>query len=213
MGFDDSTLIDINNAQGYSEADDFTAERYAQFIRYFPATTCDVLDIGCNTGRGAAVLKARFSHLHIVGLDCVPDRLARLDPGIFDKTICGFADRVNLPGGSFDTIVAGEVLEHIPSSAVFPSLCECFRLLRLGGRFLATTPNPNYVKNRWRNQSVLQEPSHVSQHTPASLRRKLEDAGFSHIRVCGSGRMTRYVGQHFPLLSVYGSYLVMGVKW
>jgi hypothetical protein len=45
------------------------------------------------------------------------------------------------------------------------------------------------------------------------MRRKLEDASFSNIRIFGSGRLTRTLGQHFPLLSAYGSYLAMGDKW
>jgi hypothetical protein len=78
---------------------------------------------------------------------------------------------------------------------------------------MLTTPNPHYLRNRLQHLSVVTDPAHVSQHTVASMRRKLEDAGFSHIRILGSGRMTRYIGQHFPWLSVYGSYLAIATKW
>ena len=206
-------LIEFNQTQDYSEADNFTLERYAQFLRHFPVNTQDILDIGCNTGRGGQVLKSQNSSFRITGLDCVRDRLEKIPPGIYEETVCGFADEIALSSGSFDVIVAGEFIEHVPGPSVVPSLHEIFRLLRLRGRVLLTTPNPFYFKNRLRGLSVLTEDSHVSQHTPASLRRKLEDASFSRIRMYGSGRLTRKVGESLPILSAYGSYLAVAEKW
>jgi SAM-dependent methyltransferase len=206
-------LIEFNRGQDYSEEDNFTSERYVQFLRHFPKDARDVLDIGCNTGRGGQILKLQNPHLRIVGLDCVPDRLEKVPSNVFERTICGFADDIALESGSFDVIVAGEFIEHVPGGSVVASLHEMFRLLRLKGRVLLTTPNPLYIKNRLRNLSVLLDDSHVSQHTPSSLKRKLEDASFSHIRVCGSGRLTRKVGEYLPILSAYGSYLAVAEKW
>jgi hypothetical protein len=36
--------------------------------------------------------------------------------------------------------------------------------------------------------------------------------GFSHIRLRGSGRVSRHLGERFPLLAAYGSYLVTADK-
>jgi hypothetical protein len=36
--------------------------------------------------------------------------------------------------------------------------------------------------------------------------------GFSHVKVIGSGQATRYFGEWMPVLSVYGSYLIVGKK-
>jgi ubiquinone/menaquinone biosynthesis C-methylase UbiE len=213
MGISPEHLVEVNLAQSVSETDSFTLERYAQFLRNFPEDARDVLDIGCNTGRGGALLKSRNPRLRITGLDCVPDRLDKLPTGVYDGAICGFADDIALPDASFDVIVLGEIIEHIPGPSISPSLHELFRLFRLRGRILLTTPNPHYLRNRLQNKSVLLDSSHVSQHTPSSMRRKLEDASFSNIRIFGSGRLTRTLGQHFPLLSAYGSYLAMGDKW
>lgn len=213
MSFENSDLIDRNLKQLVSESDDFTPGRYTQFADHFPSHAKDMLDIGCNTGRGGRIIKSRMPHLRITGLDCVPQRLENIDRNVYDSVICGFANDVPAPSNSFDVIVAGEIIEHIPGIAVFPTLCEALRLLRLKGKLMLTTPNPHYLRNRLQNLSVLTEASHVSQHTVASMRRKLEDAGFSQIRMFGSGRMTRYIGQHFPWLSVYGSYLAVATKW
>jgi 2-polyprenyl-3-methyl-5-hydroxy-6-metoxy-1,4-benzoquinol methylase len=213
MGYEADNLIDLNREQQFSETDTFTSERYAQFVKHFPPKTRDILDIGCNTGRGGQVMKSLIPTVQIVGLDCVVERLQSIDPIVYESTICGFASDIAVPSGSYDAIVAGEIIEHIPAISIFPTLCELFRVLRLKGRLLLTTPNPHYLRNRLQNTSVLSHPAHVSQHTMSSMRRKLEDAGFSRIRFYGSGRMTRYVGQYFPITSVYGSYLAVAEKW
>ncbi len=213
MSFGNDHLVNLNRDHSLSERDDFTLERYAQFAKHFPPHTEDVLDIGCNTGRGGQVINSRLPRARIVGLDCVPERLQRVDPNIYRATICGFADSIDMPTRSFDVIVAGEIIEHIPNILVFPTLCELFRLLRIRGRLLLTTPNPHYLRNRLQNKSVLSEEVHVSQHTVASIRRRLEEAGFSGIGIYGSGKVTRFIGEHFPIIAVYGSFLAVGEKW
>jgi len=213
MDFSKASLIQLNSAQSGSELDDFTSERYDQFVRHFPARAHDVLDIGCNTGRGGEIIKSRLQHVRIVGLECVPDRVERIPQGIYESVVPAFADETPFPSLSFDAVVAGEIIEHIPGNSVFPTLCEIFRILRLKGRVLLTTPNPHYLKNRLKDLSVVSDPSHVSQHTISSMHRKLEDAGFTRIRFYGSGRMTRHIGQYFPVRCVYGSYLAVATKW
>jgi len=44
------------------------------------------------------------------------------------------------------------------------------------------------------------------------LKQRLMMHGFSRVRVYGSGKATRYLGQHFPLTSAYGSYLIRAYK-
>jgi hypothetical protein len=76
-----------------------------------------------------------------------------------------------------------------------------------------TTPNPKYLKNRLRNLSVLLEDSHLTQHYPQCLAWRLKTIGFSNVRAYGSGRLTRFLGEYFPILSAYGSYLMQADKW
>jgi len=208
-----NTIVELNRAQKISEDDAFTSSRYLHFMKHFDINTRDVLDLGCNTGRGGAAMKSRAPHLRITGLDCVAERIASLDRQHYNAGLCGVSREIPLPSNSFDAIVAGEFIEHVQPEDVFPSLYECWRLLRLRGRLLMTTPNPQYLKNRLRGLSVLLEPSHVSQHTAASMRRRLEDVGFSRIRVFGTGRISSVIGCYCPILSVYGSYLIVGKKW
>ncbi len=103
---------------------------------HFPAGATDVLDAGCNTGRGGAELKALAANLQIIGLDCVPERMAQLDQRVYARGICGFSAQLPVPDGAFDVIVAGEFLEHVPPGEIDPTLTEFFRVLRLRGRLI-----------------------------------------------------------------------------
>lgn len=148
----------------------FTEERYAQFIRMIPSGPLRILDIGCNTGRGGARLKQLRPEIELVGLDAVLERLNGLPLGVYTEEIHGLSTAIPCPDESFDAIVAGEFLEHLYPSDVDATLCEFQRALRIGGRLLLTTPNPNYLRNRLSNQTVYGV-SHLTQHFPLLLRR------------------------------------------
>lgn len=71
--------------------------------------------------------------------------------------------RSALKSGSFDLVVAVEVLEHIERDASF--VAEVARILKPGGTFLMTTPNGDYLENT--------NPDHKRHYTAAGLRRVL----------------------------------------
>ena len=200
-------IVALNREQEISEVDPFTERRYYQFVRHFLPRTREVLDVGCNTGRGGAIMKALLPGLRITGVDCVPERVAALDALVYETKICGFTNAIPLAAESFDAIVAGEFIEHLPPDQVYPTLCEFFRLLRLKGLLLLTTPNPRYLKNKLRGISVLGG-AYVG-----NLRRRLRDIGFSGIKIRGSGRVSTVLGERFPFRAVYGSYLAKATKW
>ena len=208
-----SEITEANRLQVESETDPFTADRYAQFHSHLPPGTAKILDVGCGTGRGGQVLKSRYPSVDLTGLDFLPERVQALDKNVYSKAICAFAADIPVESNSFDVVLAGEFIEHVPSSQVDGILAEFFRVLRMRGRLLLTTPNPHYLKNKIRKLSVMCVPAHVSQHYPDCLAYRLRMSGFSGIKIFGSGKVTRYLGQRFPLRSIYGSYLVRGDKW
>lgn len=201
----------INILQPASENDPFTVERYCQFYRHFPKNALSILDIGCNTGRGGNTLKALQPDLRIYGLDAVQDRLDRLPMDAYVQGVHGYSTKIPNDDNVYDVVVAGEFIEHIYSADVELTLAEIFRVLKIGGRLLLTTPNPGDIKRKWRGESILGG-AHVSQHFHSALSLKLTMSGFSHVKVKGSGKVTRYLGSKFPLF-VYGSYLAMGDKF
>lgn len=207
----DNNYEALNLLQPESEHDPFTEDRYRQFYKFLPKGTRCVLDIGCNTGRGGSVLKELDTSLLIYGLDAVSDRLDRLPKNVYEQGVHGYSTKIPNEDGTYDAVVAGEFIEHIYQSDVDQTLGEIFRVLKIGGRLLLTTPNPYDIKRKLRGHSILGT-SHVSQHFPDMIKLKLRMAGFSRVRIFGSGKASRYVGNRFPLF-IYGSYLAIGDKF
>lgn len=201
----------INREQSHSEFDPFTEERYRLFYRFMPRSSRRVLDIGCNTGRGGGTLKGLNPLFEITGLDVLHERLERLPADVYANTICGTALKIPVEDCYFDAVLAGEFIEHLYPADVEGTLCEIFRVLRIGGALLLTTPNPRDIKLRWRRGSVLGG-SHVSQHFADTLRTRLRMIGYNNVRILGCGKVTRYLGVRFPILRIYGSYLVVATK-
>ncbi len=191
--------------------DAYAKERYAQFAAHLPKESMRVLDVGVNDGSGGVVLKQSRPEVELHGLDCVEDWLKRL-PSAYAGGVQAMTSDIPVPDCHFSAIVAGEFLEHLYPKDVDATLAEFQRVLEIGGRLLMTTPNPNSLKMRAKGRTVFGR-SHLTQHHPDALRMRLRMHGFSRVRFYGSGKATRLVGEHFPWLSVYGSYLVIADKW
>ncbi|MEQ1806974.1 MAG: class I SAM-dependent methyltransferase [Burkholderiaceae bacterium] len=205
-------LIALNAAQVESESDPFTETRYKQFARWISPTARDLLDVGCNTGRGGLALKAALPGLAIVGLDLVEARLDRLPRAAYSRAICGSAAAIPCADDAFDAVVAGEFIEHLRPLDAMAFFHEAFRVLRIGGVLALTTPNPSDIKRRLRGKSVLGG-SHVSQHHQEALVLQFQMAGFGSVSVRGTGKVSWYLGTRFPLKWLYGSFLVAGRKY
>jgi len=202
----------LNEAQKSSEQDPFTEDRYRQFYKLLSKKSGRILDIGCNTGRGGRVLKQLNPQFTISGLDIVKDRLDRLPGDVYQDNVYGRSTEIPAADGTFDAVVAGEFVEHLYPADLDTTLYEIFRVLKLGGQVLITTPHPGDLKKKWRKESVLGD-SHLSQHYPDILKMRLRMTGFSRVKIYGSGRTSSYLGYRFPILSLYGSYLASGFKY
>lgn len=199
-----------NAHQSVALSDGFSLERYAQFTRHLPPDARKILDVGCAEGRGGARMKEIRPDLEILGLDCVDERVKAL-PGCYAGGIVGLTTSIPAEDLTFDAVVAGEFLEHLYPADVDPTLCEFQRILKIGGRLLMTTPNPNSLKLRMRGGSVLGQ-AHLTQHDPAVLKLRLRLHGFRNVRLLGSGKAIRHFGSRFPWLSIYGSFLILADK-
>lgn len=204
----------VNKLQANSETNPLTPARYRQFVNHFPRRVESVLDIGCNNGRGGVVMKEMLGPgVKLYGLECVRERIEQIPPGVYEQVFYGLADKITLPDNSVDVVVAGEIIEHVQPREVDPVIFECFRVLKLRGRLLMTTPNPSYLRNRMRGSSVFHDIGHVSQHHPHALKLRLLLAGFAKVKLRGSGRPAKYISEYFPLLQAYGIYLIYGDKF
>jgi SAM-dependent methyltransferase len=94
-----------------------------------------VLDVGCFDRTLATLLAGRVGH--VTGVDPAAEPFRGDGVEIHRGTVPG---EPRLPSASFDCITLLAVLEHVPDPDALGG--ECFRLLRPGGRLVATVPHP-----------------------------------------------------------------------
>jgi len=98
-----------------------------------------VLDLGCGAGRFVAALRAAGADA--VGVELAEGALERARRNVPGADLRAVADdgAIPLEDQSVDLVWCSEVLEHVPDTAGL--LSEIRRVLRTGGRLLATTPS------------------------------------------------------------------------
>lgn len=200
--------IERNRRQGGAGLSDFSIDRYRHVARHFPEKPKVILDVGCNVGICAEPLRAVVPNARLVGLDCVPERVAHAK-AVLDEAYEGFANELPFDDESFCAVIACEMIEHLTEDDALGFLSESTRVLRPGGRLLLTTPNPRYLYLRLRGRSVLDDSAHLTEFESTRLSKLVASAGLTVLRIEGTGRVSRYLGPHFPMLSVYGSYLLV----
>jgi 2-polyprenyl-3-methyl-5-hydroxy-6-metoxy-1,4-benzoquinol methylase len=204
---DPNSLVALNRAQGASETDPFTPERYRQFAKLLPGGTDRVLDVGCNVGRGGAALKTAAPGVRLHGLDLLPERVAQIPLGLYEDVSIGLLDACVPPPGGFDAVLMGEVIEHVPWAAFDGLLSDVLRVLRPGGVVLMTTPNPHWILLRRVSGNTVLGGPHVSAHCARALAQYLTYRGFEVYSLTGTGRVSTRLGRR-PPLPFYGAYML-----
>jgi 2-polyprenyl-3-methyl-5-hydroxy-6-metoxy-1,4-benzoquinol methylase len=102
-----------------------------------------VLELGCAGGRFGQELKARFPGVTVVGIEA-GRAAAALSATRIDRVICSRIEDVDfaaegLEEGTFDTLVAADVLEHLVNP--WEALVLARRLLAPGAQVVASIPN------------------------------------------------------------------------
>ncbi len=154
------------------------------FLEFFPsARNPAVLELGA--AEGSTLLEIRRllggegRYLGVELSDSLLAKVPRLPQGV--RVIKG--DVTGLPASiedqSFDLVTALAVLEHLDEPIL--AVREAFRVLRVGGVFVATTPNPwwDAVSTR---AGLLKGEYHASDLTLRAMQRLAETAGFSVVR-------------------------------
>lgn len=108
----------------------------------------NILDVGCGGALLASLLASRKDIEYVAAVDNYDGalRVAHRHIGVLRAALrekivifCLDADDLLFPDGHFDTVVAGEVLEHVKDPGAV--LTELGRVLRPGGRLVVTVPN------------------------------------------------------------------------
>jgi SAM-dependent methyltransferase len=154
-------------------------ERVELFRRYVGGPGRDVLDLGCRDG---ALTQAYAGGNEIVGVDADREALAEAQKLGIETRWADLDDALPFESGTFDIVVAGELLEHLrdPRSVV----SEVLRVLRAGGTFVGSVPNAYRLKNRLRFLRGLKpenDPTHLQMFAPKDVRALLD--GFEDVHL------------------------------
>ncbi len=111
---------------------------YEEAATLIPDGDAPVLDLGCNTGYGTAILRERTGR-GVIGVDVSASAVetARARYGGDFRVVGGHT--LPFQDATFDAVTCCQVIEHIDDPDAF--LAEVRRVLRPGGRALFTTPN------------------------------------------------------------------------
>jgi SAM-dependent methyltransferase len=140
-----------------------------------------VLDFGCGAGR---FLRELGEHAIGVEIAEAAARRARENTGA-DVRLLEPDGSIPLGHGEVDLVWCSETLEHIPDVA--HALLEIRRVLKPGGRLLATVPYHPPIARLGREFDPLGQ--HVRFFTRRSMRRTLDALGFAPIQIRREGRM------------------------
>jgi SAM-dependent methyltransferase len=154
-------------------------ERVELFRRYVGGPGRHVLDLGCRDG---ALTQAYAGGNEIVGVDADREALAEAQKLGIETRWADLDDALPFESGTFDIVVAGELLEHLrdPRSVVY----EVLRVLRAGGTFVGSVPNAYRLKNRLRflrGHKPENDPTHLQMFAPNDVRGLLD--GFEDVRL------------------------------
>ena len=89
----------------------------------------------------------------------------------------------------YDTILAGEIIEHLDNPRAF--LSGSYEILNPGGILAISTPNPYYLPIALLEMSMIRRffyaQDHVNLYLPRFLVRMMERYGFSNVQVHSGG--------------------------
>lgn len=155
-------------------ATEFALLRHLQF-------ESPVLELGCGNGRFSSLLLKKID----CGIDLSPKEVRLcLATGAYSSVECMDARALAFETGSFKTVFANCVIEHIPS--LDRVLQEVHRVLEPGGKVIATVPLRGMNRNlllpwKWYSDLRARQLAHLNLLSKQEWMGAFENAGFSGI--------------------------------
>ncbi len=149
--------------------------RYLWAAQLFVQLEHHVLDFGCGTGFGVALLSPRCAD--IIGIDLDPnvvglgERFQLTNARFLCANACDPYLGAALEIDGIDVALSMETIEHLED--YFTYVENVVSMMRQTGTFVVGTPNRTMTYNRYENRRHM-DPSHVQEFTARSLQRTLE---------------------------------------
>jgi SAM-dependent methyltransferase len=169
----------------YRAAYDDLAER---FPVYSDRPDNLLIDVGC--GRGDFLARMKSMGWNVLGVE--PDPVsAAIARSRSIPVFNGSLEKAGLADGIADEVCLNHVLEHV--HAPLALLCECYRILRPGGRLVLYLPNINGLGHRFfgRHWAGLDPPRHLFHFSPGSISLLLGQSPFRQYRTRTVGKISR----------------------
>lgn len=126
-----------------------------------------ILDVGCSVGGIHEKFVEKFGKKNMYGVDIEITK----DTEHYKKAD---AQKIPFKEKTFDSVFAGELIEHVEKPAPFVS--EVARVLKKNGVFILTTPNRKSLVNRIFKS--YETPIHINLFNYQQLKKLLEEKGF-----------------------------------
>ena len=170
-------------------------EKRSQLFKKWMGENKKVLDMGCRDG----ILTRHFIEQNeVTGLDIDKQALEACRENLNIETKwADFSLQIPIPTSSFDVVVAGEVIEHLPYPEI--TIAEISRILKPEGLFIGSVPNSYHLKNRLR-----------------VLKGRLIDYDQTHLRAYNVMLLRQYLEKEFvieELTSCRGKSAFLSIAW
>ena len=168
-------------------------ERGPQFVSWI-GTGKRILDLGCRDG-SLTQYYAEGNSVTGVDIDQQALALAQAKLGIATLPLNLNEDRLPMDDGSFDVVIAGEVLEHLVDPSFVAS--EAQRLLIPSGNFIGSVPNSFHWRGRLaflRGRSI-DDSTHLQLFSLSRLHNLLK--GFASVEIVPVGGIG---GRRLPIV-------------
>ena len=168
-----SDLYSKHHLGGNRRNQSISEEKRSQLFKKWVGKNRKVLDMGCRDG----ILTRHFTDQNeVTGLDIDKLALEACKKNLNIETIwADFSLQIPLPTSSFDVVIAGEVIEHLPYPEI--TVSEVSRILKPEGLFIGSVPNSYHLKNRLRvlkGRLIDYDQTHLRAYNVMLLRQYLE---------------------------------------
>ncbi len=157
----------------YDEEEDPTKDRIRIAASFIPKNKKKLLDIGAGVGLIEEYIEKQGLNLEVEGIDISDQSIKLLKKRFKGKFRKGSIYDTLYEKETFDTVLALEVLEHIPPVKIFDILKKIHRFLKPRGCFIGSIP---LNEKLW--SMSLNENSHLREYSLDVIKKELELSGF-----------------------------------